>query len=79
MSVDTGDYLILEHALVEADKDGVSQDQIEGVMAVGMVRRREPQGAGGVRYVLARKDLTIVVAVDGESITVITVWRERDA
>lgn len=79
MSVDTGAYLIVEHALVEADKDGVSQDQIEAVMAVGVVRRREPEEPGGVRYVLARKDLTVVVEVDGESITLITVWREKDS
>lgn len=49
LSVDTGDYLIVEHVLVEADKDGVSQDQIEAVMAVGVVRRRElkkPVGCG---------------------------------
>ena len=79
MSVDTGDYLIVEHALVEADKDGVSQDQIEAVMAVGVVRKREPQETGGVRYVLTRKDLTVVVEVDGEPITLITVWREKDS
>ena len=47
-------------------------------MAVGVVRRREPQETGGARYVLARKNLCVVVEVDGESIILITVWREKE-
>jgi len=79
LAVESEEYFLLEHAVFEADKDGVSQDQIEAVMASGAVQKTEQTEDGAARYVLRRREITVVVEVTADQgVIVVTVWRDRD-
>lgn len=74
-SAESEDYFFsLPHALEEADKDGITSDDIENVMIRGTINQKDPYKN---RYRLRYKDIQIVVEIFFSQVDIITVMRDR--
>ncbi|NPV73539.1 MAG: DUF4258 domain-containing protein [Pelotomaculum sp.] len=67
-------YDIVEHALKEADKDGLTIHEIENVMIYGKINQKDPKKS---RYRLRYRNIQIIVEVISNEVTIVTVMRDR--
>ncbi len=74
-AVDSEEYTVIEHCLVEMDKDGISIGQVEHVMQKGRIVKRN---LANRRYTLKIEDIMICTEIDNSNcVTIITAGRDR--
>jgi len=74
VAVDEETYTITQHGLTEMDKDVISIEQVESVMKLGTIVKRDKQKN---RYTLKAMGIMISIELNASSLTIVTVGRER--
>lgn len=74
IAAENDNYIIVPHALGEADKDSVSICQVEDVMIRGIINQSDPDNC---RYRLKYRGIQIVAEIIHDEVVIVTVMRDK--